>query len=273
MSCSTVENAGNLALASAAWLRGSNASLAARRALSGCNLCKSARLCPSVLTHTSKKPQFESRQAAQAPAKLARQTTSQHAVNNPLCGRFAFTQRAIHFGQPPTKVGQHTRTMATTLPAPPTNDENMSPTTPPRPPVQEVEDPPLATPHTSGETDILDESLACLEGSLRSADVDETALSLATALAEKGDDASIMRAHAVLSECGVAMGLWDLNKLPTKAPGDARPVGAMYSTAEVPRPRYYNATQIQAKETRRVSLDLANASTTSLKNAPSLSGE
>ena len=164
--------------------------------------------------------------------------------------------------------------MATTLPAPPTNDENMSPTTPPHAPVEEVEDPPLATPHTSGETDILDESLACLEGSLRAAEgLDETALSLATALAEKGDDASIMRAHAVLSECGVAMGLWDLNKLPTKAPGDARPVGMGYSTAELPRPRYYNATQIQAKETRRVSLDLANASTTSLKNAPSLSGE
>ena len=164
-----------------------------------------------------------------------------------------------------------------TLPTPP-NDENMSPTTPPRPPVQEVEDPPLATPHTphtSGETDILDESLACLEGSLRAADgLDETALSLATALAEKGDDASIMRAHAVLAECGVAMGLWDLNKLPTKVPGDARPVGALYAaTAELPRPRYYNATQIQAKETRRVSLDLANASTTSLRNAPSLSGE
>ena len=160
------------------------------------------------------------------------------------------------------------------LPKPP-NDENASPTTPPRPPVEEVVDPtPLATPHTSGETDILDQQLECLEGSLRSADVDETALSLATALAEKGDDASIMRAHAVLAECGVAMGLWDLNKLPTKASGDARPVGAMYSTtAEVPRPRYYNATQIQAKETRRVSLDLANASTTSLKNAPSLSGE
>ena len=166
--------------------------------------------------------------------------------------------------------------MVATLPTPPPNDENMSPTTtPPHAPVQEVEDPPLATPHTSGETDILDESLACLEGSLRAADgLDETALSLATALAEKGDDASIMRAHAVLAECGVAMGLWDLNKLPTKASGDARPVGAMYSTtAEVPRPRYYNATQIQAKETRRVSLDLANASTTSLKNAPSLSGE
>ena len=160
------------------------------------------------------------------------------------------------------------------LPKPPINNEN-APPTPPHAPVEEVEDPPLATPHTSGETDILDESLACLEGSLRAADgLDETALSLATALAEKGDDASIMRAHAVLSECGVAMGLWDLNKLPTKAPGDARPVGAMYSTtAEVPRPRYYNATQIQAKETRRVSLDLANASTTSLKNAPSLSGE
>ena len=161
------------------------------------------------------------------------------------------------------------------LPKPP-NDENASPTTPPRPPVEEVVDPtPLATPHTSGETDILDESLACLEGSLRAAaGLDETALSLATALAEKGDDASIMRAHAVLSECGVAMGLWDLNKLPTKAPGDAMPVGAAYSTtAELPRPRYYNATQIQAKETRRVSLDLANASTTSLKNAPSLSGE
>ena len=164
--------------------------------------------------------------------------------------------------------------MVATLPTPPPNDENMSPTTPPRPPVQEVEDPPLATPHTSGETDILDQQLECLEGSLRSADVDETALSLATALAEKGDDASIMRAHAVLSECGVAMGLWDLNKLPTKVAGDARPVGAMFSTtAELPRPRYYNATQIQAKETRRVSLDLANASTTSLKNAPSLSGE
>ena len=160
------------------------------------------------------------------------------------------------------------------LPKPP-NDENASPTTPPRPPVEEVEDPPLATPHTSGETDILDESLACLEGSLRAAEgLDETALSLATALAEKGDDASIMRAHAVLSECGVAMGLWDLNKLPTKASGDAMPVGAMYSAAEVPRPRYYNATQIQAKEPpRRVSLDLANASTTSLANAPSLSGE
>ena len=160
------------------------------------------------------------------------------------------------------------------LPKPPTNDENASPTTtPPHAPVQEVEDPPLATPHTSGETDILDESLACLEGSLRAAEgLDETALSLATALAEKGDDASIMRAHAVLSECGVAMGLWDLNKLPTKVAGDARPVGALYSTtAELPRPRYYNATQIQAKETRRVSLDLANASTTSLANAPSLS--
>ena len=160
------------------------------------------------------------------------------------------------------------------LPKPP-NDENASPTTPPRPPVEEVVDPtPLATPHTSGETDILDQQLECLEGSLRSADVDETALSLATALAEKGDDASIMRAHAVLSECGVAMGLWDLNKLPTKVAGDARPVGALYSTtAELPRPRYYNATQIQAKETRRASLDLANASTTSLRNAPSLSGE
>ena len=157
------------------------------------------------------------------------------------------------------------------LPKPPINNEN-APPTPPHAPVQEVEDPPLATPHTSGETDILDESLACLEGSLRSADVDETALSLATALAEKGDDASIMRAHAVLAECGVAMGLWDLNKLPTKVAGDARPVGALYSTtAELPRPRYYNATQIQAKETRRVSLDLANASTTSLANAPSLS--
>ena len=92
------------------------------------------------------------------------------------------------------------------LPKPP-NDENASPTTPPRPPVEEVEDPPLATPHTAGETDILDESLACLEGSLRAAEgLDETALSLATALAEKGDDASIMRAHAVLGECGVAMG-------------------------------------------------------------------
>ena len=162
------------------------------------------------------------------------------------------------------------------LPKPP-NDENASPTTtrPPHAPVEEVEDPPLATPHTAGETDILDESLACLEGSLRAAaGLDETALSLATALTEKGDDASIMRAHAVLSECGVAMGLWDLNKLPTKASGDAMPVGAAYSTtAELPRPRYYNATQIQAKETRRVSLDLANASTTSLKNAPSLSGE
>ena len=147
----------------------------------------------------------------------------------------------------------------TSLPKPPTNDENASPTTttPPHAPVEEVEDPPLATPHTSGETDILDESLACLEGSLRAADgLDETALSLATALAEKGDDASIMRAHAVLAECGVAMGLWDLNKLPTKAPGDATPVGAMYSTtAELPRPPF------------------ANASTTSLANAPKLSGE
>ena len=164
------------------------------------------------------------------------------------------------------------------LPKPPINDENASPT-PPHAPVQEVEEvdaaPAQTLEHTSGETDILDESLACLEGSLRAAEgLDETALSLATALAEKGDDASIMRAHAVLAECGVAMGLWDLNKLPTKASGDARPVGAMYSTtAELPRPRYYNATQIQAKETRRVSLDLANASTTSLRNAPSLSGE
>ena len=163
------------------------------------------------------------------------------------------------------------------LPKPPINNENAPPTPPHAPAVEEVVDAPAPTPqtheHTNGETDILDQQLECLEGSLRSADVDETALSLATALAEKGDDASIMRAHAVLSECGVAMGLWDLNKLPTKAPGDARPVGMGYSTAELPRPRYYNATQIQAKETRRVSLDLANASTTSLKNAPSLSGE
>ena len=162
------------------------------------------------------------------------------------------------------------------LPKPPINNEN-APPTPPHAPVQEVEEvdaaPAQTHEHTSGETDILDQQLECLEGSLRSADVDETALSLATALAEKGDDASIMRAHAVLSECGVAMGLWDLNKLPTKASGDAMPVGAAYSTtAELPRPRYYNATQIQAKEPpRRVSLDLANASTTSLKNAPSLS--
>ena len=162
------------------------------------------------------------------------------------------------------------------LPKPPINNEN-APPTPPHAPVQEVEEvdaaPAQTHEHTSGETDILDQQLECLEGSLRSADVDETALSLATALAEKGDDASIMRAHAVLAECGVAMGLWDLNKLPTKVAGDAAPVGAMYSTtAELPRPRYYNATQIQAKEPpRRVSLDLANASTTSLKNAPSLS--
>ena len=162
------------------------------------------------------------------------------------------------------------------LPKPPINNEN-APPTPPHAPVQEVEEvdaaPAQTHEHTSGETDILDQQLECLEGSLRSADVDETALSLATALAEKGDDASIMRAHAVLSECGVAMGLWDLNKLPTKASGDAMPVGAAYSTtAELPRPRYYNATQIQAKEPpRRVSLDLANASTTSLANAPSLS--
>ena len=161
------------------------------------------------------------------------------------------------------------------LPKPPINNEN-APPTPPHAPVQEVEEvdaaPAQTHEHTNGETDILDQQLACLEGSLRSADVDETALSLATALAEKGDDASIMRAHAVLSECGVAMGLWDLNKLPTKVAGDAAPIGAMYaSTAELPRPRYYNATQIQAKETRRVSLDLANASTTSLANAPSLS--
>ena len=163
------------------------------------------------------------------------------------------------------------------LPKPPINNEN-APPTPPHAPVQEVEEvdaaPAQSHEHTSGETDILDESLACLEGSLRAAEgLDETALSLATALAEKGDDASIMRAHAVLAECGVAMGLWDLNKLPTKAPGDARPVGALYSTtAELPRPRYYNATQIQAKEPpRRVSLDLANASTTSLAHAPSLS--
>ena len=163
------------------------------------------------------------------------------------------------------------------LPKPPINNENAPPTPPHAPAVEEVVDAPAPTPqtheHTNGETDILDQQLECLEGSLRSADVDETALSLATALAEKGDDSSIMRAHAVLSECGVAMGLWDLNKLPTKVAGDAAPVGAMYSTtAELPRPRYYNATQIQAKEPpRRVSLDLANASTTSLKNAPSLS--
>ena len=163
------------------------------------------------------------------------------------------------------------------LPKPPINNENAPPTPPHAPAVEEVVDAPAPTPqtheHTNGETDILDQQLECLEGSLRSADVDETALSLATALAEKGDDASIMRAHAVLSECGVAMGLWDLNKLPTKVAGDARPVGAMFSTtAELPRPRYYNATQIEAKEPpRRVSLDLANASTTSLKNAPSLS--
>ena len=38
------------------------------------------------------------------------------------------------------------------------------------------------------------------------------------------------------------MGLWDLNKLPTKAPEDAVPVGAVAATtAEIPRPRYYNA--------------------------------
>ena len=164
------------------------------------------------------------------------------------------------------------------LPKPPINNENAPPTPPHAPAVEEVVDaaPAQTHEHTNGETDILDASLACLEGSLRAAEgLDETALSLATALAEKGDDASIMRAHAVLSECGVAMGLWDLNKLPTKASGDARPVGAMYSTtAEVPRSRYYNASQIQAKEPpRRVSLDLANASTTSLANAPNLSGE
>ena len=50
--------------------------------------------------------------------------------------------------------------MVATLPTPPPNDKNMSPTTPPRPPVEEVEDPPRDA--ESSETDILDESL-CLE--------------------------------------------------------------------------------------------------------------
>jgi len=164
------------------------------------------------------------------------------------------------------------------LPTPPCNNENTPP--PPHPPLEEVEEvadaAPLVLAHTSGETDILDQQLECLEGSLRSAAaLDPGALSLATALAEKGDTASIMRAHAVLTECGVAMGLWDLNQCPKKAAGDAVPVGAMYSdTAQIPRPRYYNASQLHAKEQpRRVSLDLANASATSLANAPSLVGE
>lgn len=165
--------------------------------------------------------------------------------------------------------------MASLLPTPPQNNENL----PPHPPVEEVEEdatPAVVLAHTSGETDILDQQLACLEGSLRTAAaLDPEALSLATALAEKGDTASIMRAHAVLAECGVAMGLWDLNKCPKKAAGDAVPVGAMYSdTAQIPRPRYYNASQLRAKQQpRRVSLDLANASATSLAHAPSLSGE
>ena len=80
--------------------------------------------------------------------------------------------------------------MASLLPTPPQNNENL----PPHPPVEEVEEdatPAVVLAHTSGETDILDQQLACLEGSLRTAAaLDPEALSLATALAEKGDTAA-----------------------------------------------------------------------------------
>ncbi|KAJ1451198.1 hypothetical protein M885DRAFT_499711 [Pelagophyceae sp. CCMP2097] len=64
--------------------------------------------------------------------------------------------------------------------------------------------------HVDRERDILDDSLETLEASLARAEVDETAIELAGLLVQMGDDESIARAHRVLAECGVPIGVWSI---------------------------------------------------------------
>ncbi|KAH8092307.1 hypothetical protein JL720_5275 [Aureococcus anophagefferens] len=90
-------------------------------------------------------------------------------------------------------------------------DENAPPaaTMPPAPPA------PTTPSALDGERDILDDQLDLLTGSMVGAgELDATAVELAGLLVEKGDDASSLRAHRVLAECGVQLGCWGLGERP-----------------------------------------------------------
>mmetsp|Transcript_1164 Transcript_1164/g.2914 ORF Transcript_1164/g.2914 Transcript_1164/m.2914 type:complete len:149 (-) Transcript_1164:45-491(-) len=71
-------------------------------------------------------------------------------------------------------------------------------------------DGPAAVRHAEAERDILDDHLDLLDACLAQDGVDSTTVEVAAHLMGKGDKESALRAHHVLNECGVHMGLWAL---------------------------------------------------------------
>ena len=148
-------------------------------------------------------------------------------------------------------------------------NEGPLPPPPPRAAAAGVRAAVTPTPATAAERDILDDQLDVLRGTLRGADVDETALEIATRLAEKGDDESVLRAHRLLAECGVSVGLWGMGATPEprrKPKVSTTPVGAYYTTASQLRRDDEDDVDVE-----KVSLDVKGASTTSLAGAPPIS--
>jgi len=92
------------------------------------------------------------------------------------------------------------------------------------------------------------------------------AVELASLLAAKGDEASTLRAHRVLAECGVHLGLWGMGEL-HRPKNPAAPMGAVFDGADL---RSSNARGAFFDEADKLSLDVKGASRTSLKGAPPL---
>ena len=131
----------------------------------------------------------------------------------------------------------------------------------------------------AAERDILDDQLDLLSGSMCSAsELDATAVELAGLLVEKGDDASALRAHRVLAECGVQLGLWGMGEKPELRNKDSldKPMGAFSLKPAAPRAATKQAppdAEADSKTPAGASSEAAagrraRASATSLRGAP-----
>ena len=123
----------------------------------------------------------------------------------------------------------------------------------------------------AAERDILDDQLDLLSGSMCSAsELDATAVELAGLLVEKGDDASALRAHRVLAECGVQLGCWGLGERPKlKNAADLdKPMGAFVLKPSA-RSKLLDDS-VAAPKTRP---EPRASSTTSLRGAPPIADD
>ena len=146
-------------------------------------------------------------------------------------------------------------------------DENAPPaaTMPPAPPA------PMAPSALDGERDILDDQLDLLTGSMVGAgELDATAVELAGLLVEKGDDASSLRAHRVLAECGVQLGCWGLGERPKlKNAADLdKPMGAF-----VLKPSARSKLLDDSVAVPKTRPEPRASSTTSLRGAPPIADD